>query len=180
MAAAAANSQRGRMWLRMRELGEFTQRDLIAEGFPPAKVAEYVAALRRSGHVEIALELRHAASVYRLARDTGPIPPMLSQAAGAIVQRHPSARYRVWQCCRVLRRFTAAQLMMTADCGVTLAGSYIRNLKAAGYIRQIAPARCGTAGGHAVYQLTRDPGPHPLREARSGLYDPNTNEEFIP
>lgn len=89
------------------------------------------------------------------------------------------ARQRMWQSMRVLRRFSAADLVSTAEVGLAHAQKYCRMLVAAGYLRIVQPKREGVAGGHAIFALLRDTGPHAPRMTNEGVRDPNTQPHAL-
>lgn len=74
---------------------------------------------------------------------------------------------------RMLRRFTLADLIATAEIGRNHVEQYVRALVAANYVRIVQAKRQGVAGGDAVYQLVRDTGPHAPRLGKGALLDPN-------
>ena len=84
---------------------------------------------------------------------------------------------RVWQCMRVMRRFTRGQLMTTAEAGETAVQKYVRALADAGYLRLVAPRVNGRPGSQDEWQLVRDSGPQPpiRRKDGNGVFDPNTH-----
>jgi|GEM_PF-7089170 len=73
------------------------------------------------------------------------------------------ARERVWRAMRMLRRFTIPDLAATAEAGANNVQHYLIALERADYVRVAAPRRSGVKGGHAVYVLARDTGPHAPR-----------------
>jgi hypothetical protein len=76
---------------------------------------------------------------------------------------------------RILRLFTVADLAATAEIQPRNARAYLRRLESAGYLRLARAARNGHPGGHAVWRLIRDTGPHAPRLQRDGAtWDPNT------
>jgi hypothetical protein len=89
------------------------------------------------------------------------------------------ARQRAWQSMRVLRRFTLPDLQATAEIGRDNVGRYVRGLLRAQYLRIAKPKVNGHVGGHAIYQLVRNTGPHAPRLQHGGaaLYDPNNDTE---
>ena len=83
------------------------------------------------------------------------------------------ARTRMWQSMRILRRFTSGDLQATAEVGASHSQKYVRMLLQAGYLRVVQAKQSGVTGGHAVYQLIRDTGPHAPRFGNEELRDPN-------
>lgn len=90
------------------------------------------------------------------------------------VQRN--ARYRAWQSMRILRRFTVADLMATAEISRHNVEPFLRRLERFGYIRRVGQRRAGYQ--HPVlWMMVRNTGPNPPRCMRDGgIFDPNTGE----
>ena len=99
---------------------------------------------------------------------------------GAMLARKPCDRARIWTSMRVMRRFTLPELIVTAQAGESNARCYIGELHAAGYIAIAVPFRRGAIGGHQVWRLVRNTGPHAPRRigrhTRPAIFDPNTGE----
>jgi len=85
------------------------------------------------------------------------------------------ARQRMWQSMRVLRKFTAAEIVATAEVGASNASKYIRSLVRTGYLRVVTPKQEGVTGGHAAYLLVRNSGPYAPRIGKQDVLDPNTD-----
>lgn len=90
-----------------------------------------------------------------------------------VPMRENQGRARLWQSMRVLRRFTVADIVAAGEVGESAATKYVRFLRQAGYLRVVQPKREGITGGHAVYALVRDTGPHAPRIGNRALRDPN-------
>lgn len=82
-------------------------------------------------------------------------------------------RSRMWNSMRRLRQFTRAEVEATAEAGTSHAMKYIKALSQAGYLRIVVAKQQGIPGGHTVYQIVRDTGPHAPRIGKAGLLDPN-------
>jgi hypothetical protein len=94
-----------------------------------------------------------------------------------VFHRKPRARDRAWQSIRILRQFTVPDLMATAEIGRDNARKFLAGLWRAGYLRIVSAKQNGCRGGHTVYQLIRDAGPHaPRMQADGRTYDPNRHE----
>lgn len=87
--------------------------------------------------------------------------------------REHQGRARMWQSMRMLRRFTVADIVAAGEVGESAASKYVRFLREAGYLRVAQPKREGITGGHAVYALVRDTGPHAPRVGNRAVRDPN-------
>jgi hypothetical protein len=83
------------------------------------------------------------------------------------------ARQRMWNSMRQLRRFSTGDLQATAEVGASHAQKYLRALAKHEYLRLAEARRSGVSGGHAVYAIVRDTGPHAPRIGKAGLLDPN-------
>lgn len=96
------------------------------------------------------------------------------------LRRQPKARDRVWQSMRMLRRFTLPDLIVSAEAGAQNVRYYVGELHAAGYLAIAVPFRRGMVGGHQVWRLLRNTGPHAPRlvgrRTRPAIFDPNTGE----
>jgi hypothetical protein len=91
-----------------------------------------------------------------------------------LFHRVPRARDRAWQSIRILRQFTLSDLVATAEIGRDNARKFVTGLCRAGYVRLAQPKRNGHRGGHAVFRLARDTGPHAPRLQSDGrTYDTN-------
>lgn len=87
-------------------------------------------------------------------------------------------RARVWQSMRILRVFTAADLIATASVSTSVVYRYIKVLAEAGYIECVREhktgpqGKCSTIGPrHGVWKLVRDTGPFAPNGKQHG--DPN-------
>lgn len=86
------------------------------------------------------------------------------------------ARQRIWLSMRVLRQFTTADLVITAQVVIRNAQQYVAGLKTAGYLREL-PNTHGRAV-HRRYQLIKNTGPNAPRVTEEGVTDTNTWEAF--
>lgn len=89
-----------------------------------------------------------------------------------------SPRARMWKVMRAVRRFTAAELAVTASCTSKQVREYTGRLYACGYIRFACKVSTGgKKHRETVYLLVRDTGPdHP--RIRPSVYDPNQKKYF--
>ena len=96
-----------------------------------------------------------------------------------IFKRQPVARDRIWQSIRVLRQFTQPDLIATAEAGRDNVRKYVRGLLRAGYLVIGQPKGNGKKGGHTIYRLVRDTGPHAPRQQSDGrTWDPNEHKVY--
>lgn len=92
---------------------------------------------------------------------------------GSRLSSKPGARARAWQSMRILRRFTVADLQITAEIREENTRAFIRPLVAAGFLRVHAP-RKGYRDA-AIYQIVRDSGPlAPIPWKNGEVLDQNT------
>ena len=104
---------------------------------------------------------------------------MMARPTGARTQNGKvTSRQKAWQSMRILRRFTLPDLVATAEIGRENIKTYLARLERAGIIRKVLPRRSGVKGGHAVYALIRNSGPHAPRANSAAVYDPNSGEEI--
>lgn len=82
-------------------------------------------------------------------------------------------RSRMWQSMRVLRTFTVADVMASAEVGASAARKYVLYLRKAGYLSCIVPRESGRTGGHAHYRLLKNTGPFAPRVGKQTVRDPN-------
>lgn len=88
---------------------------------------------------------------------------------------------RAWQAMRVLRRFTTADVIMTAEVGESACRKYLRGLALTGFVALERERVSGRAGSRDVWRLVRDTGPKaPIRRwDGTGVYDPNTGDAWV-
>ncbi|MFP4131294.1 MAG: hypothetical protein ACLFTX_06545 [Thiohalospira sp.] len=100
---------------------------------------------------------------------------------GALSRSAPAkshARSRIWQSMRVLRVFDIPALAATAEAGLANVSTYVSSLVRAGVVAQQQERQSGVKGGHAVYRLVRDLGPHAPRLRKDGVWDPNKQQRL--
>ena len=91
------------------------------------------------------------------------------------IEARRTARDRIWQSMRILRRFSLPDLVVTAETGESTCLKYTRGLCAAGIVRILSPRENGVKGGHVQWALARDLGPKaPRLRADGTTFDPNT------
>lgn len=88
---------------------------------------------------------------------------------------------RAWQAMRVLRRFTTADVIMTAEVGESACRKYLRGLALTGFLVLERGRVSGRAGSRDVWRLVRDTGPvAPIRRwDGTGVFDPNTGDAWV-
>lgn len=95
-------------------------------------------------------------------------------------------RARVWRTLQLRKRVTIPEIIENAAKGTeknpyTNIQHYLRALKRAGYVKELAMREEGTApesNGHKIWLLVKDTGPKQPIIRKNGLYDPNTEEEI--
>lgn len=89
------------------------------------------------------------------------------------------AQEQAWQSMRVMRRFTAADILVTASIGKKSLQAFIKGLADAGYLRLAKPRANGRAGSYHLWQLVRDTGPFPpVLHLDGGATDRNTSTRY--
>ncbi len=102
----------------------------------------------------------------------------MSMQTGSRARTH---RDRAWEAMRILRQFTSADLATTAEIGADNCKDYLHGLSVHGYIALARPVANGQPGGHALWRLIKNTGPHaPRLHADGFLYDPNTRQVLDP
>lgn len=102
----------------------------------------------------------------------------MGRTVGSVMQRRhqPSARQRMWQSMRILRRFTIGDLEATAEATRHGAQRYVSGLERAGYLTRAAERVSGVRGGAVQFRLVRDSGPQAPVLYRGAVRDLNTAE----
>jgi hypothetical protein len=81
---------------------------------------------------------------------------------------------------RILRRFTVADLVTTAEAALGCTQNYVYALERVGIVRKTHRGH-GRGGNRSIWTLTRDTGPHPPAVRRGGqVHDPNTDTMLDP
>lgn len=89
------------------------------------------------------------------------------------------SRANAWKAMRILRTFGVGEVVATAGIGKANAQRYVRQLELAGYLTRVRDQVRGEVGGHIIYRLVRDTGPHaPIAWLKGGCYDPNTRQAY--
>ena len=91
-------------------------------------------------------------------------------------------RAKLWEAMRILREFTASELMAVCELESRQRATvltYVSQLRRAGFVRV---ARAGHQGRHEqnTFRIARNSGPLPPAIVRYGaaMYDPNTEQEY--
>ncbi len=83
--------------------------------------------------------------------------------------RSNTARYRIWQSMRIMRRFTMPDLCRASDARLFNVRKFVDALVRHGYIAKNAGYVSGRAGVYQSYRIVRDTGPYyPTRCDRCG------------
>jgi hypothetical protein len=177
--AAAALTDRERIWTAIRELKTFDARDLGRKtGLDRRKKSvfrDYLSALHLGGFITpsgVRIEPR-APIIWKLIKDTGVDAPRVRKD-GTVLP--PSGRQRMWNAIRILKGFTATGLASIASLpGHAIAGSeaeyYCRWLEKGGYLR-----RSRDFWVFVPAMFTGAKAPQVLRV--KALFDPNTGKTF--
>lgn len=90
-----------------------------------------------------------------------------------------TGRTRLWQSMRIMRQFSLPDLVATAEVNSDNARKYVGALTRAGICRVSREKRNGYKGGHQVWFLVRDLGPHaPTIQTDGGVWDPNAHTVY--
>ncbi len=105
--------------------------------------------------------------------------PELLQSRSLAV-RDGADRSRLWRSMRMLRRFTVAELLVTAETSRRNCANYLAALMVAGYLRGSKVAEDQKHGRpRMAWCLVRDTGPHaPKVMSGRGVWDPNRKQLF--
>lgn len=106
----------------------------------------------------------------------------MGRTRGAISKAHhrgAEARLQAWQSMRIMRRFTRAAVLTTADIKKSNLGKYVNALRHAGYLRVARASISGKAGSHEVLELIKDTGPKaPIVGNDGQVFDPNDQKLY--
>ena len=146
---------------------QFTILEIASEaGIDKSRATLIVTTLARKGYLRKVTKSRPA---------RGHLGYACYELIKTIPGRPPVARTKIWRSIRVMRRFTIADLAVTAEAGFRNTHTYVVDLVNGGYLRKLrmeVPKR-GVAG-RAIFGLTKDAGPFPpYRTAAGEVFDPN-------
>ena len=160
----------------VRELWQEVNRGQRGGDTALATVRDYLQRLCRAGIMTRGRAEGSQTERYRLLKDMGPDAPRLRKDGSA---SPPLGITRMWRAMRVLQRFTAADIALSADVPLNTAKSYCRDLKAVGILRM---RHTGVGIGPATYRLEdrHYTGPcAPRVTTLRGVWDKNRNEVLI-
>lgn len=181
---------RDTMWAAMRELKEFTVRDIEHRTHTGHRqIRDYVQALVKAGYLKHCGErpIRHKggtqAKVYRLIRDAGVDAPRVRRDGTEVTQG--SSREQMWRTMRIIKAFNADDLAVqasTEEIPVSRedARDYLGHLHKAGYLAVTVPAKPGTLARYR-FLPSRYTGPKPPMVQRvKQVWDPNIEKVMWP
>lgn len=94
-------------------------------------------------------------------------------------KRQPVARDRAWQSMRILRTFTQADLVATAEISRQNAKKYVSGLVRSGYLMITKQNESGKTGSFTSYRLVRNTGPKaPRLQSDGNTWDPNEHRTY--
>lgn len=174
------------MWEAMRELGDFTVREIaLASQRDTSSVRAFIKRLLPAGIVGEAgtkTSPRNNApmyqvKVYRLVRDTGLLAPRLTPHGKPLIE----GRDQMWRTMKMLSRFTVEELAAASSTEERIvspvdSADFCKHLHKAGYLIMLEP---GTTRGKAVYRLlpSMNTGPlAPMVQRTKVVFDPNRQE----
>ncbi len=182
---------RSKIWSAIRYLKSFSLEDIEStthQSYP--HVRRYVKRLMDAGYLRLVQQGKGGQQInhYRLARDTGPLPPMPRRNLTQVYdpntkqtygeQAVPSARQLAWEFMREGGEFCFTHLEAV---GMQKANAlkYLGALLEAGYLYQVQPTRFGPGGSPARYKILRDTGAvAPVVQRNGDVFDPNLELEF--
>lgn len=193
--AATTRFAQGRdvIWTNIRALGRggkgFTVSAVAGkcgEEINRATIKTYMTDLARAGVLDQAPGAPGKAAIYTLIGDPGGEAPRVTRHEAAVARDLRTEA--MWRTMKKLSAFTAGELALCASTfktpvGEIAAKDYLKYMKHAGYVREVAKAVSGAAGKPARYAFMRgrDPGPKPPRIQRvKRVVDPNTNTVVWP
>lgn len=97
----------------------------------------------------------------------------------AVVRPDNVSRRQAWQTMRIMRRFTRADILTTADIAKSNLDKYLRGLIVCGFVEISTDRVSGRPGSRDVLRIARDNGPRPPILHKDGsVTDPNTGERW--
>lgn len=185
---------RDAVWAAIRRLRRFTVGDVQAETRQPtATITSYLQGLQAAGYVSREAAYRHRrterggmrfiAPQYELVKDVGVVAPRVTRKGQPVTQG--SARDRMWQAMRILKDFSADELVAAASCGGAPvsrvdAYDYIRHLARARYLVITQPRGPGRCGRYKLVPV-RNTGPRaPMVQRIKQVFDANLGQVVWP
>lgn len=180
-APSGALTDRERLWAAMREMGVFTQRDLLRavnrgcsrdDELLESTSKDYLRGLEMAGFLSVKRGKKNEAHVYTVALDSGVRAPRVRKDGSLLPE---SGRMRMWKAMQVLGEFsvselTAAASLDTAKIAPSEARSYCQWLARGGYLQGMQSDRYRMIRA----RYTGAKAPQILRTKQ--LYDPNTDK----
>lgn len=91
------------------------------------------------------------------------------------------ARRQAWQSMRIMRRFTRAAILISAEINESNLRKYIKGLLRCNFLDIAQERVSGRPGSVDVLRMARDNGPRPpILHIDGSMTDPNTGERWIP
>lgn len=160
------------LWQVVRRLKSFRVDDLrAATRLQGRAIRGFLSPLVKAGYIEAAGASR--GRCYRLKRDCGARRPEVMQDGR---RRPPASADRMWAAMKVLKRFDARDLSLSARVANDTAARYCRKLLRAAYLQIVEK------GKHPIYRLPRakDTGRAAPVMRGGKLYDPNLGRNVWP
>lgn len=185
LAASGHPTGRQAVWLAIREIGEFTLRDLwLTTNVDRATVRTYVESLAKAGILETFSSGKATSgqkgqqpTVFKLVRDCGIEAPRVDRDGNPVIQG--AAREQMWRTMKMVRGdFTSEELAIAAsleDSPVSPvdAKDYLRHLAVAGYLAITQRGRSGKPGRYR-FNPAKNTGPKPpMIQRMQTVFDPN-------
>ena len=178
--SAPAPTDREKIWAAIRELKQFTRRELAMKAILPQKgaICGYLLGLEKAGFIRALSEKkRKVATRYELARDIGVEAPRVS-LSGELLP--PSGRSRMWKTMRILGTFTARELASASELegapiAVSTAAHYCSWLARGGYLRGYTGVAIELKRWTFIPAMDTGPKAPQILKVRK-LYDPNRDK----
>ena len=182
-------SNRQRIWEAIRaRRHDFTLPDIAVavSHADPTTIRTYLRSLDKAGFIVQTNAKRggHERKRYALVRDNGIEAPRLTRDGQPVVQG--LGNECMWRTMRMIKSFSARELAAYASSQQSTvseetASSYIKALRAAGYLRVVSETRsvmgAGKSAGRYALIPARNTGPRPpMIQRTKSVYDPNLGE----
>jgi hypothetical protein len=100
---------------------------------------------------------------------------------GTVVKADNVARRQAWQSMRIMRRFTRADILISAEINESNLRKFIKGLLRCNFLDLAQERVSGRPGSVDVLRMARDNGPRPpILHIDGSMTDPNTGERWIP
>lgn len=173
------HNKRPIIWQAIRELREFTTRDMInLTSMHKDTLRSYFKALMVGGYLQ--RDEGNKFITWRLIKDVGIEAPRIDNKGNPLPETSNS---RMWAAMKTLGTFTYMDVAFAADVEKAAAKDYIKHLKLAGYLHVLMEANNGPDKAKTVFRLlaSKNTGPQSPRILKiKAVYDPNLRKIMTP